>query len=121
MPDDARDHIDDIRDSVDVDAQVMEQLKNAGPSEGFDDTRSVRVDLDGEGQLTGIQVDPDWHRSIQDTELASAVLEAYQQAVTQRLELWGETVERAEGDPPSPRPRPPMSETTAGRMLERFG
>ena len=121
MPDNPRDHIDDIRDSVDVDAQVVEQLKNAGPSQGFDGTRSVRVDLDDEGKLTGVQVDPDWHRSIQDTELGSAVLEAYQQAVTQRLEAWGETVERAEADPPSPRPRPPMSETTAGQLLERFG
>jgi DNA-binding protein YbaB len=120
MPDDARDQIDDIRDRADVDAQVLEQLKNAGPSEGFDDTRSVRVNLDTEGKLAGIRVDPDWNRSLRDTELASAVIGAYQQAATQRLEAWGETIERAEADPPRPRPRPGMSDTTAGQLFERF-
>ncbi|WP_314175802.1 YbaB/EbfC family nucleoid-associated protein [Streptomyces winkii] len=120
MPDDARDHIDDIRDRADVDAQVLEQLKNAGPSQGSDDTGSVTVDLDTEGKLAGIRVDPDWHRSLRDTELGSAVLSAYQQAVTQRLEAWGQAVERAEADPPRPRPRPGMSETVAGQLFERF-
>ncbi|NBE52156.1 YbaB/EbfC family nucleoid-associated protein [Streptomyces boluensis] len=121
MPDDARDRIDDIRDSADVDAQIFEQLKNSGPSEGLDDTGSVKVDLDGEGKLTGIRVDPNWRRSLRDTELASAVLGAYQQAVTQRLEGWGEVVERAEADPPRPRARPGMSESVAGQLYERFG
>jgi DNA-binding protein YbaB len=120
MPDDARDHIDDLRDRADVDAQVMEQLKNTGPSQGYDDTRSVRADLDAEGQLTGVQVNADWHRSLRDTELASAVLSAYQQAVMQRLEVWGEAAERAAADPPRPRPRPGMSDTVAGRLFERL-
>lgn len=119
MPDDARDYIDDLRDSVDVDAQVMEQLKNTGPSQGFDSTRSVRVDLDPEGELVGIQVDPGWNRSVRDSELASAVLEAYQQAVTQRLEAMGEAAERAEANPPRPRPRAGLSETLPGQLLER--
>lgn len=120
MTDEARDRIDDIRDSADVDAQVFEQLKDAGPSQGSDGTGSVTVDLDTEGKLAGISVDPDWKRSLRDTELAPAVLEAYQEAVTKRLEKWGETIERAEADPPRPRPRPGMSETVAGQLLERL-
>ncbi|NLU73170.1 hypothetical protein HCC61_10840 [Streptomyces sp. HNM0575] len=120
MPDDARDRIDDFRDSADVDAQVLEQLKNSGPSQGLDSTGSVTVDLDTEGQLAGIRVDPDWQRSLRDTELGSAVVEAYQQAATKRLEGWGEAVERAETDPPRPRPRPGMSDTVAGQLFERF-
>lgn len=121
MPDDARDHIDDLRERADVDAQVVEQLKDTGPSQGFDGTRSVRVDLDAEGRLTGVRIDPDWHRSVRDTELASAVLGAYQQAVTRRLEAWGEAVERAEADPPRPRPRPGMSGTVPGQLFDRLG
>ncbi|MFC7308146.1 hypothetical protein ACFQVC_28465 [Streptomyces monticola] len=121
MPDDARDRIDDIRDSADVDAQIFEQMKNSGPSQGLDDTGTVKVDLDEEGKLAGIRVDPNWRRSLRDTELASAVLGAYQQAVTQRLEAWGEAMERAEAEPPRPRPRPAMSETVAGQLYERFG
>ncbi|OEV12493.1 DNA-binding protein YbaB [Streptomyces sp. Amel2xB2] len=120
MPDDARDRIDDFRDSADVDAQILEQLKNAGPSEGLDNTGSVKVDLDTEGKLAGIRVDPDWNRSLRGTELSSAVLEAYQQAATKRLEGWGEQIERAEADPPRPRPRPGMSDTVAGQLFERF-
>lgn len=120
MPDDSRDYIDDIRDLADVDAQVMERLKNTGPSQGFDDTRAVRVDLDAEGQLTGVRVDADWQRSLRDAELAPAVLGAYQQAVMQRLEAWGEAARSAEADPPRPRPRPGMSETVAGRLYERL-
>lgn len=120
MPDDARDYIDDLRDSADVDAQVMERLKDAGPSQGYDGTRSVRADLDGEGQLTGIRVDPNWQRSLRDDELATAVLEAYQQAVMQRLEAWGTAVEQAEAEPPRPRPRAAMTDTVAGRIFERL-
>lgn len=120
MPDESRDYIDDFRDLADVDAQVMERLKNTGPSQGFDDTRSVRVDLDAEGQLTGVRVDVGWQQSLQDSELGPAVLSAYQQAVMQRLEGWGEALDRAEADPPGPRPRPAMNETVAGRIFERL-
>lgn len=117
MPDDSRDRIDDLRDSVDVDAQIADQLKNPGPSQGFDDTRAVRVDLDAEGQLTGVKVDAGWQRSLRDGELAPAVLSAYQQAVTRRLEAWGQAAEQST---PRPRPRPGMHETVIGRVQERL-
>lgn len=120
MPDDSRDRMDDLRDSVDVDAQVAEQLKNTGPTQGFDDTRAVRVDLDGEGQLTGVKVDAGWQRLLRDNQLAPAVLSAYQHAVTGRLEAWGQAAEQAGAGGLRPRPRPGMHETVIGRVQERL-
>jgi len=67
-----------------------------GPVDASDSSGQVRVFLDASGTASSIRVSAGWKQRLAPEALAQAVTEASRQAVSERVALWGENLERTD-------------------------
>jgi DNA-binding protein YbaB len=85
-----------------------------GDFDGADETESVRVTVDAQGRVVGVELAADWSAHIESTELGTAVRTAITDATQRRFEAWGQAVEEATERPAAvPPTAPPAAPPTA--------
>jgi len=82
----------------------MARLVSAGQDpdgryDGHDTSRTVRVTVHGSGRVEGIEIGRAWRDSVGADGLGPAVVDAIDNAIRQRFEVWGQAMERASADP----------------------
>lgn len=116
-------------------AEELRQQFEAGqdPSAEYaaqDDSGAVQVTIDGQGRVTDVELDRDWEDVVGVDGLGSAVLEAVNNAILQRVAAWETAVAEPGSMPPraadagrgrvpdrdAPRPRP-APDPTGGRQV----
>lgn len=120
MHDDPVARLAELWDETDVLTQKMAAAVQPDRTwSGADDTGTVSVVVDGEGNLVEVRIAQDWRRRISGEELANAVRGAAEAAALRRFESWGESVaEQGSGPGPRPRPMPPLGESLAYQLDE---
>lgn len=112
-------HLAELREELDVDAQRFERARDrVGSVEAVDESGTVRVRTDPHGLVEAVTVDGGWQGRLAASELAAAVLEAYGLAGMAQGQTWAEAFDGEE--PLRPRPAPPLHSTSAGQLRERL-
>lgn len=71
---------------------------------GHDETELVTVSVNADGQVTDVELDRDWDRTIDPRKLGAAVVEAVNAATVNRVTAWADRVAEAGSEPASPVP-----------------
>lgn len=71
----------------------------AAKASGRDPSEQVRVVLAALGRIASVEVDPDWQSRISPSDLPAAVLAAYREAGSRRLETWAAEIGRSDVSP----------------------
>ncbi|SNY28374.1 YbaB/EbfC family nucleoid-associated protein [Paractinoplanes atraurantiacus] len=83
-------------------ARTAQSAATAPAGPGSDETGSVRVTVDAQGQVAEVSVAAGWKRERGPEGLPAAVIEAVRDALSRRLAAWGEAY--GEGKPEMPGP-----------------
>jgi DNA-binding protein YbaB len=113
----------EIRDQADRLGQAFEDAASVlGPTTGSDESGTVTVDLDRDGNVAAVRVDADWRQHHTPEELSAAVLAAMGRAVGDRMGTWAQTfVESAETHPERATRPLPVQDDFAARVTEAAG
>lgn len=91
--------LDDLRDLQTYAAQfqsVINTAKQAAPAgaTAYDTTGAAYAEIDAEGTPRVLKISQGWSSQLDAADLGPAVVEAYQTAVQQHLEQWGDDLQR---------------------------
>ena len=85
--------------------EELAQLLPAGAEDalfdGFDEGRQVRITIDRSGQVTDVEIAPEWQSTLDLQGLGPSVLAAAQDAVRQRFESWAADLDHAAATSPA--------------------
>ncbi|WP_109508007.1 hypothetical protein [Nocardioides speluncae] len=113
------DYLAGLREDIDRDAQVYERALAAMPSVSTkDETESVEVTVDRDGQIQRIWVSNAWERAIGADTLGSTILAAYAAARQQQFQHLEEALDTEEDAPTRARPMPVIDDSIMTRMVE---
>ncbi|MBB4906399.1 YbaB/EbfC family nucleoid-associated protein [Actinophytocola algeriensis] len=71
---------------------------------GHDETELVTVAVNADGQVTDVELAPDWDRTIDPRKLGATVAEAVNAATANRVTEWADRVAEAGAEPDEPAP-----------------
>lgn len=92
------DRLQELSKSTNALQQLMRDGHAAAPTkvEGTDSTGTIRIVVDGDGIPEAIRVRSHWQKRIPAEGLVNALMEANQDALSQRMRLWSENLQDAE-------------------------